>query len=666
MQNKHIFLWGSILALVLLAVSCKTQQQTTKKPKGEVILKFKKESVTKSEFERVYQKNNGGYEEAKKHTAEQYQEYLDLYINFKRKVFEAEEEGLDTTTAFKREFETYRKQLAQPYLTEKDVEERILQEAYERSKYILNANHILVKLPPDPNPVDTLNAYKKIIAFRDSVVKGGSSFESIANRYSDDPSARQNNGYLGYFSVFNMVYPFETGAYNTKIGSVSLPIRSRFGYHLIRVNEKLEVKGLKRSSHILIRIGDRYGAKDTASAIRKVNELYNKLKNGADFAELAKEHSDDPTSAPKGGDLGTGRLLPIMDSVKLKLDLDGYSKPFNTAFGWHIMKVTEESPIKSFEEVKPELKSRVERDSRSRIGTEVLIEKIKTETAYTENRDVLKEFKKSLDLKFSRGVWRPDTSKSAFYQKELFSIGSDDKKVTRTLQDMIDFYLLRPLRSPKLSAAQAAETVYKSFTEKELLSYEEARLPEKNDEYRFLLKEYRDGILLFTLMEQKVWKKAVEDTVGLKKFYGANKEMFQADEMIDVREYRSTNDTTIKEVLTLLKEGKMEAEIDSMINEQSSLAVRITTQSYEKGKNDADGALFTKPIGHISDIIQQGARYKVLVLKEKYPAGVKPFDKAKSECITKYQDYLEKAWLESLSKKYPVQVNDEVFQKLFQ
>lgn len=660
-----------ILLLIpfLVFAACKSSKTITETPphavagEGPSLLTFNNGiTVSKGEFERVYQKNNGGYEKVKTHTPEQLREYLDLYVNFKRKVFAAEAQELHETTAFKQEFETYRKQLAQPYLSAKEVEEQIIKEAYDRSKFLVNADHLLVTVAEDASPADTLAAYQKTLAYRDSIVSGGQAFGDMAEKYSQDPSAKQNRGNLGYFSVFDMVYPFESAAFETQIGKVSQPVRTQFGYHLIHVNDKISTAGKKRAAHIIVRIGDRYSAKDTAQAESKIQEIYEMLKKGDDFAELARKHSDDPNSAVNGGDLGNNRLLPEMESLKMKLGAGEFSEPFATRFGWHILKVTEIDSIPDFETAMPGLKQRVSRDARSQVSKTALLSRIKKENNYTFYQENFDAFKATLDQNFPRGTWEADTSRQNIYDQLLFTLNGDYKA---TIQDLIDYYTGAKPRNFRLTADQAAEAVKKTFVEKELMEYEEERLPEKNPEFRYLVQEYRDGILLFTLMEQKVWKKAVEDTLGLQKYYDDHQDEFQSDVMVDVKEFRTSDGQIIEQVQKLLAEGKTEAQIDSIINDESALNLRITSQSYEKGKQDLDDAIFDKEVGYQSNILQQEDLYRIVIIEKKYPAGIKPFDKAKSECITKYQDYLEQEWLSELSESYPVEIDEDVFSKLF-
>ena len=661
-MSKHRVAGLLIVFLLLTLVSTPlVWAQKPNKKETRKLLEFQRENVSQAEFERVYQKNNGGYEAAKLHTPDQFREYLDLYIKFKRKVFAAEDAGIHQSEAFQSEFEGYRQQLAQPYMSAKDVEDRIVREAYERSGYLVNAAHLLLRVGEDDAPEDTLAVYQKIRAFRDSITSGQRSFKYMAQTYSEDPSAKENEGVLGYFSAFDMVYPFESAAFNTPVGEVSQPVRTRFGYHLIKVADKKISPGTKHAAHIIIRIGDRYGAKDTAQAIEKINEIYQKLEAGEDFGTLARQHSDDPSTAEKGGELGTVRLLTEMEEAKIPLGLDEFSKPFSTRFGWHILKISRIDSLAPYDAAQAQLKQKIARDSRSQIGKQALIKRIKQEHTFSESQEAWQAFLGDIDTQFPAGIWVPDSVKALTYNRTLFSIGDS----TYTLEDFVGHYQTKRPRYPRLTPEKAAENVYKNYVNQVLMAYEEAQLPRKNPEYRYLLKEYRDGILLFTLMEQKVWKKAVEDTVGLRTYYEDHKKDFYADAMVEVDEYRTTDESVIQQVQKLLAAGSSRTEIDSVFNQQSSLELRVSTQTYEKGKSDWEETIFQQKPGYLSGVKQDNGIYRLAVVKELFPPGIKSYDKARAECITRYQDHLEKEWLDELADTYPVKIDEKVFKKLF-
>ncbi|MEM7373462.1 MAG: peptidylprolyl isomerase [Bacteroidota bacterium] len=668
--------------IVLIAssmfVACKGSKQMADAPKSSAgntspsteapaLLSFAEGVVTQSEFERVYAKNNGGREIAATHTPEQLKEYMDLYINFKRKVFEAESQALHETPAFKQEFSTYRKQLAQPYLSAKEVEDQLIEEAFMRSGYLVSASHLLLTVPQDAAAEDTLAAYTRILELRDSIVNHGNDFGAMAEKYSQDPSAKNKGGMgyqgnLGYFSVFDMVYPFESAAFNTAPGEVSDPVRTQYGYHLVKTLDKMKTAGKKHAAHIIIRVGDRYSAKTEEQAVQKIQEIHQKLTAGESFASLASQFSDDPGSANKGGDLGSGRLLPEMEDLKLKLGEGAFSEPFQTRFGWHILQVSKVETLQTFEEAQPALKQKISRDSRAQVSRQALLNRIRKDNDFQLFTDMIDSLKAKVNNNFPRGNWQPDSADTELFAKPLFSMKDG---FSRSVQDLIDYYKKNRIRKAKMSPQAAVQSVTDTYIERELIQYEEDRLPAKNPDFRYLLQEYRDGILLFTLMEQKVWKKAMEDTTGLEAYYIANQDSFRANDRLEVKEYRTTSEEVINQVKEMLAEGQGEKSIDSVINQASKLNLRISTQMYEKGKDEIEDGVFSQEVGAATDIIQQGEFYKILVILDMFPAGIKSFDDAKSEAITRYQDYLEQQWLEELASKYPVKIDDDIFANLF-
>jgi peptidyl-prolyl cis-trans isomerase SurA len=667
--------WVALSCLLFMGLwSCKTTQTATQgdaqssvvqEDNSPVLLSFQEGVVRKAEFERVYAKNNGGPEEAAQQPVADWREYLDLYVNFKRKVFEAEAMGLDTTPAFKQEFNTYRKQLVQPYLSAKEVEEQLIQQAYDRSGYLVSASHLLVKVQPEASPEDSLQAYQRIMAYRDSIMNGGKDFAEMARKYSQDPSAAQNAGSLGYFSAFDMVYPFENAAFNTPVGEVSPPIRTQFGYHILKVHDKIKSEGTKHAAHIIVRVGDRYTAKTDAQAKEIIDEIHQKLKAGEEFGKLAQQYSDDPNSAPNGGDLGTGRLLPEMENLKNQLGEGEFSEPFQTRFGWHILTVSQIEKRPPFDEARYTLKQKIQRDSRSQIGRDALIQKIKKENGYQFEQASFDAFAATLDNKFPSGVWQADTSAAAkaIYAQSLFSLANGS--YNRSIQDFIDYYTRKRPRRTTLPPAMAAASVAEEYVEQELLAYEEEQLPNKNPEFRYLLQEYRDGILLFTLMEQKVWKKAVEDTTGLKNYYEAHRDSFYKEEIIEVKSYSATDRSVLTQLEKWWREGWTEAQIDSAVNQTSALNLRTIRQSFEKGQEGSEEVWFDLEVGDRTAIFAEGETFRILEIEEKRPAGIQALDKVKSEAITRYQDHLEKEWLAELATKYPVEINEDVFSNLF-
>jgi peptidyl-prolyl cis-trans isomerase SurA len=663
----RLFMFFAILSPGLLLAQSTT---ATSKNKTTTLMAFgpgpDSFRVSKGEFEYVYQKNNGGWDKAKKANPQDYREYLNLYIKFRRKVLDAESLGMDTMPAFLTELEGYRKQLAQPYLVEKNILDTLIQEGYQRSLYQVNASHILINVSQDALPQDTLKAWEKIMSIRDSIVKLNQNFGEMAVRHSQDPSAKSNKGDLGYFTAFNMVYPFETAAYNTPVGKVSMPVRTQFGYHIIQVQDKFKGKGIQYASHIIIRVGENYSAKDTASANARIQEIYARLKKGEDFSTLAEQFSDDPGSSKTGGDLGAARLLPEMEDWKRKLNIGEISEPFTTPYGWHILKLTKTDPIPSFEDSKAEIRTRVQKDQRSNLPQEVFMDKLRKEYNPIIVQPTADQFIATLGKEYSQGKFRPDSTRPEFYKLPILELGVAKNRETRSLNDFYTYY--RTLRSEFLSGPTIQASVMKNlqgFREAELLKYEEKQLPVKYEDYRELYREYRDGILLFSLTEKQVWKKAIEDSTGLKDFYEKNKALFTAGERIKVREYRSTDSVKILDVQNYLRQGKNEKEIDSLVNDKSALNLRIQSVIMDSKHPDLPTGWLSNAPSEVSGIRKRDKQFVIQQWVEKLPAGVKSFEEARSECITKYQEELESNWNKDLEKRYPVTIQESAFRSLF-
>src|SRR5688572_20898809 len=420
--------------------------------------------VTKAEFEKVYRKNNnkeGSYD------MKDVREYLDLYINYKLKVKEAEEEKLDTSQTFINELKGYRKQLAQPYMTDKEVTDALIREAYDRLQKDMRASHILLNLSPDALPKDTLATYNRALKIRDLILKGAD-FEKMARDSSNDPSAKDNGGDLGYFTGMQMVYPFETAAYNTKPGQISMPVRTKFGFHIIKVTDVRDAQGEIKVAHIMIKSPANAPDSVTKQASAKIDEIYQKLQTGEKFEDLAMKFSDDKGSAKSGGVLppfGTGRMVPEFEKAAFELKKDGdYSAPVKTSYGWHIIKRIEKKPVPSFDQKKNDLKTQVSRDSRADISKNSMIARIKKEYSFKEvpkNKDL---FVNSLDSTVVKGEWSAE--KAVGMNKPLFTLGTN----TYTQADFATFVANHQSKRANTTPKQMGNTLYTQFVDETCLT----------------------------------------------------------------------------------------------------------------------------------------------------------------------------------------------------
>ena len=609
-------------------------------------------SITRSEFEKVYRKNNNKEGAT---DMDDLREYLDLYINYKLKVKEAEEEKMDTSAAFINELKGYRKQLAQPYLSDKEVTDALIKEAYDRMQKDVRASHILINVAPDALPKDTIFAYNRIMKIRDMILKGAD-FGKVAKDSSNDQSARENNGDLGYFTGMQMVYPFETAAYNTPVGQISMPVRTKFGYHIIKVIDVRAAQGEIKVAHIMIK--SPAAAPDSVSrqAKQKIDEIYAKLQAGEKFEDLAMKFSDDKGSAKSGGALppfGTGRMVPEFEKAAFDLKNDGdFSQPVKTSYGWHIIKRLEKKPVPSFEQKKNELKTQVARDSRAEVSKNSMITRIKKDYGFKEvpkNKDL---FINSLDSTVVKGEWT--TEKAVAFDKPLFTLGTK----TYTQKDFATYVANHQSKRANTTPKQVGNTLYGQFVEESCLSYEESQLENKYPEFKALIQEYRDGILLFDLTDKKVWSKAVKDTAGLKAFYETNKNNYMWETRCDAVIYTCANASIASKARKMLKKNYTSTDIQNELNKDSQLNFSVKEGLFLKGENAiVDSIQWVK--GMTPDMNRNNSVVFVNI-KEVLAPTPKTLEEAKGVVTADYQNYLEKEWIAQLRAKYPVQVNQEV------
>jgi peptidyl-prolyl cis-trans isomerase SurA len=657
----------NIVSVLLLTAFVLTVNAQEKDP---VLLSIGGNDVKLSEFSAIFNKNNS----KENVTEESIQEYLDLYVKFKLKVKEAEELGYDTLPKFIKELAGYRGQLALPYLTDKEVTDGLISEAYERMKLDVRAAHILVKVDENAKAADTLVAYKKAINIRKRILKG-EDFSTIAKETSSDPSAQKNGGDLGYFSVLHMVYPFETAAYETKLGGISMPVRTKFGYHIIKVVDKRTARASIKVAHIMIKNDKKVKSTKDESKVSvddaqlKIDEIYTKLIAGEDFAALAKQFSDDKGSANRSGELpefNTGKMVDNFENTAYALAKDGdYSEPIKTDFGWHIIKRLELKKIKSFDELKDELKAKVARDSRSNKSKKALLQKIKDQNGFVEHIKERNDFYKIVDKKeFLAGRWDPSNAEK--YNELMFGFYVEDgDKYEYTQTDFAtDFSRNKYTNRGDLEMSLETEInrFYAKLLSNKAIAFKDSRLSKTNSEFRLLMQEYRDGILLFDLTDEKVWSKAVKDSVGLNAFYEKNKSSYTWPQRVEATLYICSDAIIAKKVNKLLskksKKPFTNEDLLKMVNIDSQLSLKIEENKYAKGDNsEVDNATWEK--GMRSNINKDKAIVIVEVTDVIAP-GVKQLSEIKGLITSDYQNYLEQEWVKALKAKYTVVVNKEV------
>ena len=466
--------------------------------KDKVLMTIDGEEIMISEFKRVYEKNLDAIDNEE---AKDLNKNLDLFINYKLKVNEAYAIQLDTLPSYIKEMKMYRNQLATPYIQDSTYVNRLVKEVYFRTKNEVKAKHILIRTPKTPTSKDTLDAFKKITEIRNRIING-EDFEEVAESVSEDPSARTdlksgrkgNRGNLGYFSAFKMVHPFEKASYTTKVGEVSMPFKTRFGYHIVKVDSLRPSRGEVEVAHILIQ-------DKSAKGKQLIDSIYIRLENDEQFKMLARKYSNDRGSKSKGGKLrkfGSGVMVQPFDKIAFSLTKEGaYSKPFKTRFGWHIVQLIKKHPVQSFQELKGELTNRIRSTDRLQLSEKAVVNKLKKTYSVKEFDDA----KSILDLKNIREL-STDT-----LNVTLFEI--NEKEIKQS--DFITFI--------KRKRNTSIFDLYKEFKNEEILNYYKDNLEQTEPEFAHLLKEYEDGLLLFELMQRKIWDKASKDTLGLQNFY---------------------------------------------------------------------------------------------------------------------------------------------------
>ena len=626
----------------------------------DILITIGDKKISLDEFERIYNKNNSSIA-TNKQTPE---EYLDLFINFKLKVIEAENLGMDTTTKFLDEFNMYKEQLAKPYLTDKETRQALMREAYERMKWDVHVSHILLGMGKQALPEDTLARYNRTMEIRERITEG-EDFEKVARATSEDPSVRINGGDLGYFTVFMMVYPFETAAYNLEEGEISMPVRTQHGYHIIKKHDQRPAVGQVKVAHIFIRNPKDAKPEDQKEARKLALAIGDSLNLGIEFSELARRHSDDRNSAKKGGELpwfGTGRMIRSFENKAFEIKNKGdFSKPFKTEYGWHIIKLLDKKEIGTYEEMKSDLQSQAMKGDRDRVKRQRYLEKLKENYEFSLNRELYNRLYSLVDSTIFTGAW-DGFNQTARFDDPLFTI----KGKRTNLGDFVSHLdNLQKKRSP-VPVDNYVDMVFNQYIEELLIEMEKESLPEKYPEYKYILQEYHDGILLFELMDQKVWSMAVEDSTGLKKFFEEHRSDYMWDERMEaiiVACDSSAKIDAVKRRSSRIAKGRWsEKRLNRRFCENDSKCITTEKIRVEEGENEHVDAL-NGSLG-TGNIYNQNGMFTFVITTNVLPPMEKELDEIRGEVTADYQDYLEKKWIDDLRKKYKVTVNNALLSEI--
>lgn len=617
------------------------------------LLKINDIPYTVGEFERIYTKN---LDLIKDNQQKNIENYLDLFVLYKLKVAKAYDLGLDKRTAHINEFDSHRKQLAEQYLTNEETLERLAKEAYERSLYEVNASHIIVLADEFVTPADSLKAYNKAIEIRNQIING-KDFGEAAIEFSEDPTAKTNKGNLGYFSVLRMVYPFETGAYNTPIGQVSMPIRSQFGYHLIKVDDKRLRRGKQEVAQIVILNNESSELMDSNKVI--IDNIYKRLQNGENFEELVMQFSDDQTSKTNKGKFGNYEpgIIGIehLDDEVYKLKKAGdYSKPFKSQYGWHIVKLLSEDRIPTFDERKIFYKRKVQSDSRSRIINEQLVAHLKQQYKFKENQKNYLNFVKFVE----KNVAKPEYLNGLKTNNELAKFAN--QKITE--QDFSKFITEKGVNFAAISPIiNGVNHVFNDFVSEKILNYYNDNLENEFPEFKNTTKEFKEGLLLFDLMENEVWQKVKTDTLGYSNYYQTHLNNFKQEETIEGVVYSAEKKSDIKKALKFYTKhfGKKPEEIEGMFHVDLLVS---KSGKFKKGDKSLPKNYVLKE--GISEIFEQDGKYYFVVADKYIPEGYENLEDVKQNVIYEYQQVYENQWTNDLKENAKVEINKAVLEQL--
>ena len=597
--------------------------------------------MSSEEFIFLFKKNHLKKDD---YTQSKVAEYIDLLINFRLKVAEARREGIDTTMAYIKEFNTYRNELKKPYLVESNELSRLTHEAYNRLKEEVKASHILISVVPDALPPDTLKAFQKAVEVRKRLLKG-EDFSKVAGEVSDDPSAKLNGGNLGYFTALQMVYPFEEAAWHLKKDELSEPVRTRFGYHLIKVYDHRPSRGEVEVSHIILRTGNG----DHHLIRNKIFEIHRQLLAGGKWDELCREYSDDPSTKNSGGRLrpfGVGVMssVPEFESAAFALEKPGdISDPFQSAYGWHIIRLERKIPIPPYSEIASTLERKVARDERLQLAQVKEFERRKQQNGYRENSSVLTMTLQVADSSLLSGKWQYHGS-ADLLKNSLFEMNERSYSVEALVK-----FIKRHQSFSQLGPAAYMKQLYNRFVEQALDEAEDAKLRASNVDYRNLIKEYEEGLLLFSVMEKNVWNRASQDTVELRRHYEKIRSKFQAGERLEARIFSTTDQVFLADMKGRIARGDSLTEKD--LRKFKSV---IPIRRYER--NDHPVIKRIPWVTGIQEAELDGTYYLVDVHKLIAP-GIKDFSEVKAQVISDYQEDLEKRWVTGLRQKYQVKTN---------
>ena len=617
--------------------------------KGDpVLMTINGKDIKLSEFEYLYHKNN--QQQIEKETLEQ---YVDRFVLYKQKVADAEAAGIDTTSLFIKEFEGYQKDLAAPYITEDTTYRwQFIQEAYDRYKQQIDIDHFML---PVGSAAETMANMNRMDSIRNCVLNG-EKWEDLVDKYSSDPSKTRNHGHYGFISSLMFPYDFENVAYGTPVGEVSKPFATKYGVHMIRVNGKRDREDV-HAKHILKLFP--HGATDEQKAACKaqMDSIYALLQAGANFEELAKKESQDG-SANRGGDLGwfgRGRMVPPFEKVAFELADGAISEPFATQYGYHIIKKVAHG-IQPLSQLRPAIENSFKHDDRDKLIQERRLSDWKAKYNYSVNPEAIDYITNALNAagKFD-SAFVAQTIKGC--KLPLMTYGNNESLPVMSLLPQLNNKAV----FTNLSAAKDyLMSRIDNMADAALQDYNANELVKSNPEYRNLLNEYRDGMLLFEISNRRVWKAAGKDTAGLEKYFAENRGKYNWDEPHFKGIILSAKNDTI---LNMVKADMATMASDTLtdaLHEKYGSDIRMERMVVKQGENAlADYLAF-----HVGEKPERKGYSECMILEGGVISQPQEMSDVRGAVTSDYQDVLEQLWKKELAKKYPAKINKKVLKQV--
>lgn len=645
---------------------------------NDVVLDIEGEKITKKTFVELYQKNNPNPN--KTIDKKDLQDYLELFINYKLKLKEARILEMDKDPNYISEVKTYRDQLIEPYINDRNVTDALVEEAYERTKEIVRASHILIGIPANATPADTLSSYNRALEIRKRIIKG-EDFSKLAIELSEDPSAKDqssgqdgkksnykgNKGDLGYFTSFSMIYPFESACYSMKIGDISLPIRTSRGYHIIKLTDRMPAFfSTADIAHIWVNF-DNHDSKEECK--RLIDEAYKMLQNNVSFDSVVGIYSDDKYSAQKKGLLLSQRVttLPVEYVLHLKsTSINTFSEPFETRFGWHIIVPKTLNPIQSLEEQRQTIEQRISKDVRSFRSIEEFANKSKKEYNFKEFANKINVFNQIVTDSVFFSKWSIPTN---FTQNDtLFTIGD----VAYKQQDFAKYIQEKQKTQTPEYIPSFIDKLYQSFVSENVIKYADSKLEGKHPGLKATVDEFRDGILIFSITDKFVWNKSLVDSLGIESFHNKRKQNYLWKNRVDATIFTFYKDLDMKAANKIIHKGIKKEKTNEAISLDLSKKLKIKDNpsqyfdfkwgKFEKGDNKIVDKTNWK-LG-ISPVIEDGKKKSIVIVHKLINPEVKTLDEAKGIVTSDYQEYLEQEWIKNLRSKYSYKVYDDVFNSI--